>query len=96
MGTSTKRHFLCLDGTGHEIHDNVRYDWEAGDAVVVHSNCVHQHFNTDPHRPARALVIKTKPTYMFLHMLFQKRVLSRPTEPTPEGAGFQPREAETP
>lgn len=83
--------FYILDGKGYEIHDNVRYDWQAGDVAIVHNNCVHQHFNADPHKPARALVIKTKPMYMFLNMLFQQQVESRPTEPTPEGVGFQAR-----
>ncbi|MCL6562992.1 MAG: cupin domain-containing protein [Firmicutes bacterium] len=87
--------FYILDGRGYEIHDGIRYDWEAGDVVIVHNNCVHQHHNADPHRPARALVIKTKPMYMFMNMLFQKTVIPRPTEPTPEGVGFQPREEET-
>ncbi len=35
--------FYILDGRGYEIHDGVRYDWQAGDVVVVHNNCVHQH-----------------------------------------------------
>jgi hypothetical protein len=54
----------------------------------VHNNCVHQHFNASATKPARALVIKTKPMYMFMNMLFQKLVEPRPTEPTPEGADF--------
>lgn len=86
--------FYILDGHGYEIHDGVRYDWQAGDVVVVPNNCVHQHFNGDPERPARALVIKTKPMYLFMNMLFQKQVEPRPTEPTPEGEGYEVREAE--
>lgn len=84
--------FYILDGTGYEIHDNKRYDWEAGDVAIVHANCVHQHFNADPYKPARALVIKTKPMYVFMNMLFQKTVIPRPTEPTEHGKGFVPRE----
>jgi gentisate 1,2-dioxygenase len=86
--------FYILDGRGYEIHDGVRYDWEAGDIVIVHNNCVHQHHNADPYRPARALVIKTKPMYMFMNMLFQKLVVPNPTEPTEHGVGFVPREEE--
>jgi len=63
---------------GYEIHDGVRYDWSAGDIAVVHNNCVHQHFNADPVKPARALVLKTKPMYMFMNMLFQHLVEPRP------------------
>ncbi|WP_017727528.1 cupin domain-containing protein [Halalkalibacterium ligniniphilum] len=86
--------FYILDGIGYEIHDEIRYDWEAGDVAIVHNNCVHQHHNASKDKPARALVLKTKPMYMFMNMLFQKQVIPRPTEPTPEGVGFKAREHE--
>ena len=86
--------FYILDGRGYEIHDGIRYDWQAGDVVVVHNNCVHQHFNGSADQPARALVLKAKPMYMFMNMLFQKLVIPRPTEPAPGGVGFKPRESE--
>ena len=84
--------FYILDGAGYEIHDGIRYDWKAGDVAIVHNNCVHQHFNADSEKPARALVIKTKPMYMFMNMMFQKLVEPRPTEPAPGGIGFAARE----
>ena len=87
--------FYILDGKGYEIHDGIRYDWKAGDVAIVHNNCVHQHHNADPHKPARALVLKSKPMYLFMNMLFQKQVQARHTEATPEGEGFVPREEET-
>src|SRR5437016_49634 len=65
--------FYILDGAGYEIHDGVRYDWKAGDVAIVHNNCVHQHFNASDTKPARALVMKTKPMFMFMNMLFQKQ-----------------------
>ena len=86
--------FYILDGRGYEVHDGIRYDWQAGDVAVVHANCVHQHFNADPARPARALVLKTKPMYLFMNMLFQKLVEARPTEPAPGAEGFRARESE--
>ena len=86
--------FYILDGVGYEIHDGVRYDWKAGDVAIVHNNCVHQHFNADPVKPARALVIKSKPMYMFMNMLFQHQVELRATEPMPGGVGFEAREGE--
>jgi gentisate 1,2-dioxygenase len=86
--------FYILDGAGYEVHDNIRYDWKAGDVAVVHNNCVHQHFNANADKPARALVMKAKPMFMFLNMLFQKNVEPRPTEPAPGGVGFEPRMAE--
>jgi len=84
--------FYILDGEGAEIHDGVRYEWEAGDAAIVHNNCVHQHFNRNPDRPARALVMKTKPMYVFMNMLFQKMIEKTPKEPTPTQGDFRPRE----
>jgi uncharacterized cupin superfamily protein len=84
--------FYILDGIGAEVHDGVRYEWEAGDIAIVHNNCVHQHFNRSTERPARCLVMKTKPMYMFMNMLFQKKVTDRPKEPTPTQGDFKPRE----
>jgi len=75
--------FYILDGKGYEIHDGVRYDWQAGDVAIVHNNCVHQHFNASKDKPARALVIKTKPMFMFMNMLFQQLVEPRSTTPAP-------------
>lgn len=86
--------FYILDGAGYEIHDGVRYDWKAGDIAIVHNNCVHQHFNASATEPARALVLKTKPMFMFMNMLFQKQVEPRPSVPAPGAEGFQARERE--
>jgi gentisate 1,2-dioxygenase len=86
--------FYILDGDGYEIHDGVRYDWTAGDVAVVHNNCVHQHFNASATKPARALVMKTKPMFMFMNMLFQKTVIPRPTTPAPGAEGYKAREEE--
>ena len=86
--------FYILDGEGYEIHDGIRYDWKAGDVAIVHTNCVHQHFNASATRPARAIVMKTKPMFMFMNMLFQKMVEPRPTTPAPGAEGFQAREFE--
>ena len=86
--------FYILDGEGYEVHDGVRYDWKAGDVAIVHNNCVHQHFNASPTNAARALVIKTKPMYMFMNMLFQHQVEPRPSEPFPGAEGFKAREGE--
>jgi mannose-6-phosphate isomerase-like protein (cupin superfamily) len=86
--------FYILDGAGYEIHDNKRYEWEAGDIAIVHNNCVHQHFNASETEPARALVIKTKPMFLFMNMLFQKTVEPRQTQAAPGGAGFRAREEE--
>jgi hypothetical protein len=86
--------FYILDGAGYEIHDGVRYDWKAGDIAIVHNNCVHQHFNASDTKPARALVLKTKPMYLFMNMLFQKTVEKRSEELPPGATGFVVREEE--
>src|ERR1019366_1075196 len=95
FGGTTQKHghvneaaFYILDGVGYEVHDGIRYDWKAGDLAIVHNNCVHQHFNASPKEPARTLVIKTKPMYLSLNMLFQKTVEEPPMEVTPEAEGF--------
>jgi quercetin dioxygenase-like cupin family protein len=82
--------FYILDGKGHEIHDGVRYDWEAGDVVVVENACVHQHFNDDLDRPARALVIKAKPLYLFMNLLMQEVIEEAPKDPAPGHEDFKP------
>src|SRR6266851_5051797 len=86
--------FYILDGAGYEIHDGKRYDWKAGDVAIVHNNCVHQHFNASAKEPARALVIKTKPMYLFMNMLFQHTVEKRPKTPSPTQGNFVPRDEE--
>lgn len=86
--------FYILDGEGYEIHDNIRYDWKAGDVAIVHNNCVHQHFNASDTKPARALVLKTKPMFVFMNMLFQKTVEPRSTVAAPGGEDFEVREEE--
>jgi gentisate 1,2-dioxygenase len=87
--------FYILDGEGYEVHDGVRYDWQAGDIAIVHNACVHQHFNGSATKPARALVIKTKPMYLFLNMLFQETVEGRIKKPPPGAEWFEARTAET-
>jgi gentisate 1,2-dioxygenase len=86
--------FYILDGAGYEIHDGIRYDWKAGDVAIVHNNCVHQHFNASEKEPARALVLKTKPMYLFMNMLFQDVVEPRPKHPSLTQGNFVPRESE--
>src|SRR5258708_28919491 len=86
--------FYILDGKGYEVHDGVRYDWQAGDVAIGHKNCRYQHLNPSPGQPARPPALKTKPMYMFMNLLVQKSVIPRPTEPAPGGQGFDAREAE--
>jgi quercetin dioxygenase-like cupin family protein len=64
--------FYILQGTGYEVHDDRRYDWEQGDLVVVHTDSVHRHFN-DGKETARALVMKAKSTWMYFGLIQQGR-----------------------
>lgn len=73
--------FYVLKGKGHDIHDGVRYDWKAGDALVVENACVHEHCNTESDEEAVVLVFKAKPLFLFMHLLFQKMVSYPPKEP---------------
>ena len=79
-----------LDGRGYDIHDGSRYDYEAGDLLIVNNGCVHQHFNADDKFPLRALVIKSKPLFMFMNLLFQKTVEAKPKTPVPGWEGWVP------
>ena len=80
--------FYILEGRGHEIHDGKRYEWKAGDLVVVHNDSVHQHWNDDPERPTRALVIKAKPLWLFMGLM-QQGYLERSST---EDRGFRPKD----
>lgn len=64
--------FYILQGSGYEIHDDVKYPWEQGDVVVVHTDSVHRHFN-DGDETAKALVMKAKSTWMYFGLIQQGR-----------------------
>ena len=65
--------FYILEGHGHEIHDEERYEWKQGDLVCVHTDSVHQHFN-DSDESAVVLVIKPKSLWMYLGLLQQGKI----------------------
>lgn len=64
--------FYILQGTGYEIHDDQRYNWEKDDLVVVHTDSVHRHFN-DGDETAVALVMKAKSAWMYFGLVQQGR-----------------------
>ena len=82
--------FFVLKGRGHDVHDGRRIDWEAGDALIVENACVHQHFNDDPDGETIVLVMKAKPLFLFMHLLFQKVVQMPPNEPVPGRESYRP------
>jgi len=74
---------FILEGEGYDVHDGTRYDWKAGDAAIVDNACVHQHF-AEGDKPARYVIIKAKPAFLFAHLMFQ-RTVSYPSDNAPEG-----------
>lgn len=81
---------FVLKGKGYDIHDARRMDWEAGDAMIVENACVHQHFNADENNDAVLLLMKAKPLFLFMHMIFQKVVKLPGDEPKPNQETYSP------
>jgi oxalate decarboxylase/phosphoglucose isomerase-like protein (cupin superfamily) len=79
-----------LSGRGEDIHDGHAHAYEAGDACIVENACVHQHVNTDPKAQQLALVMKAKPLFLFMHMLFQKVVDYPPDTAVPGTEDYAP------
>ena len=79
-----------MQGKGYDVHDRVKLPWEAGDACIVENGCVHQHFNAEAKEDAIVLIMKAKPLFLFMHMIFQKMVEYPPTEPPPGAETYQP------
>ncbi len=76
--------FFILSGKGYDIHDGRRIDYQAGDASIVETACVHQHFNASKDEQMVWLVMKAKPLFLFMHMIFQKTV-EYPSSTLPKG-----------
>jgi len=79
-GHQNEAAFYILEGQGYEIHDGKRYEWQAGDLVVVHNDCRHQHFNASLTIPALALVFKAKALWMYLGLTQQGKRSTVPEE----------------
>jgi gentisate 1,2-dioxygenase len=52
-------HFI-VEGSGYEVIDGERYDWDTNDLVCIPVLTTHQSFNRDPHHPARFLSVKSR------------------------------------
>jgi quercetin dioxygenase-like cupin family protein len=85
-GHQNEAAFYILEGAGYEIHDDQRYDWSAGDLVLVHTDSVHRHFNPYD-EPATCLIMKAKSTWMYLGLIQQGR-----SGPVADKDKFGPRE----
>lgn len=87
-GHQNEAAFYIIQGRGHEIHDGQRYEWQAGDLVVVHNDSRHQHFNSGD-EDALAIVVKPKSQYLFLGLTQQGKGT---TVPDGDEDRFGPRE----
>lgn len=83
-----------LNGIGYDVHDGERVDWKAGDMLIVPPGTVHQHFNASDDKPARVLVVKSKPMYNFANLNYQEFVEKAPEEALPGWEDFEPTEWE--
>src|SRR5204863_7917238 len=72
-GHQNEATFYILEGKGYEIHDGVRYDWEEDDFAIVHTDCVHKHYNANEDVRALALVMKAKTNWMAMGVWQQGR-----------------------
>ena len=88
-GHQNEAAFYIIEGRGYEIHDGSRYDWSAGDLVVVHADSRHQHFNASPVERALAIVLKPKAVWMLLGLTQQGK---RSTVPEGQEEAFGERE----
>jgi quercetin dioxygenase-like cupin family protein len=79
-GHQNEAFFYILEGHGYELHDGKRYDWNTGDAVVVHNDCVHWHNNADQDNRAVAIVIKAKPLWLFMGLWQQGKIGTKPED----------------
>ncbi len=82
--------FFVLKGTGHDVHDGRRIDWETGDAMIVENCSVHQHFCDDPNEETIVLIMKSKPLFLFMHLMFQRIVEFPPKVPVPGQENYTP------
>ncbi len=79
-----------LEGAGYDVQDGERIEWAAGDLAIIQPGTVHMHACTSD-IPARVLIIKTKPVYLFLNLLYQRLLVPASKEPLPGWEGYTPR-----
>ncbi|HEY7146826.1 MAG TPA: cupin domain-containing protein [Streptosporangiaceae bacterium] len=72
--------FYILEGSGYDIDDEIRYEYSAGDTLLVHTDSVHQHFNSSQDEWCKILVFKAKSLYLMLGLVEQGREKSQPDD----------------
>ncbi|MDO8637660.1 MAG: cupin domain-containing protein [Dehalococcoidia bacterium] len=76
--------FYVLDGDGYEIHDDIKYPWQAGDIMSVPSYCVHQHFNPSD-KPVRFFFSTGTNIVEFMGVGIKEQFEMHPSYQIPEG-----------
>ena len=84
--------FYVFRGEGYDIHDGEKLPFEAGDCMIVENGCVHQHFNSSDTEELITLIMKAKPLFLFMHMVFQKSASMPPQEPVAGWEDYGPPE----
>jgi hypothetical protein len=67
---------FAIEGEGYSIVDDVRYDWKAGDFIMLPikpEGCVHQHFSNHPGDSAKWLAVIWEPYLMLTGMELEQR-----------------------
>jgi len=78
-----------IRGKGYDVQDGEKLEWAAGDVAVVKGGTVHYHVCTGD-EPARVLIMKPKPLYLFLNLMFQRLLIPASKEPMPGWEGYKP------
>jgi len=77
--------FYIIEGQGYEIHDGVRYDWEAGDFMCVPTYCNHQHANVSG-KEARLFFSVTLHLGQFMGLSLIEQMEAHANYRAPDGA----------
>ncbi|HZP27257.1 MAG TPA: cupin domain-containing protein [Dehalococcoidia bacterium] len=67
---------FAIEGEGYTVVDGQRFDWKAGDFIMLPikpNGCVHQHFSRNPDRAAKWLAIIYSPYMQLTGAAFEQR-----------------------
>lgn len=57
----------CVYGKGYTMENEQRFDWEEDMLCCIPQGVTHQHFNADPHRPAKLYTVYPRAAMLFGH-----------------------------
>lgn len=81
---------FVLDGEGHTVVDGNRVEWKKGDLILLPikpGGVEHQHFNHNPHKPARWLALIYGPFQDSLAHFLDQKEESPEHQPAKQPAG---------